>query len=134
MTLTSEFSPTLHRWHCNRLGFTRYYTHAMYTEECNDAVRKSYIKVSRLHHGTSESPIVRVNNEIKWVISLSFYSLTAVFGLLLNLSKPQTSYQPYSWPFGCSFLGGFPTPIWPWKGSNYPSRSYNGPNGSKGPK
>ena len=33
-----------------------------------------------------------------------------------------------------TLCGGPPTFIWPWEGSNYPSRSCNGPNGPKGPK
>ena len=36
--------------------------------------------------------------------------------------------------FGYFVTGGSPTFIWPWEGSNYPSRSCNGPNGPKGPK
>ena len=36
--------------------------------------------------------------------------------------------------FGYFVIGGSPTFIWPWEGSNYPSRSCNGPNGPKGPK
>ena len=36
--------------------------------------------------------------------------------------------------FGYFVTGGSPTSIWPWEGSNYPSRSCNGPNGPKGPK
>ena len=38
------------------------------------------------------------------------------------------------WPFGCFFLGGSPTLIWPREGSNYPSRSCNDFDGPTGPK
>ena len=50
-------------------------SYACYNEEVKDAVGKSYIKVSRFHHGTSESPVIWVNNESKSIIGLSFYSL-----------------------------------------------------------
>ena len=37
-------------------------------------------------------------------------------------------------PFGLLCSRWFAHLIWPWEGSNYPSRSCNGPNGPKGPK
>ena len=36
--------------------------------------------------------------------------------------------------FWLFFLGGLPTLVWPWEGSNYPSWFCNGPNWQKGPK
>ena len=69
-------------------------------KEVNDAVGKSYIKVSRFLHGASESPIIWVNNESKWVMGLSFYSFSdSRLRLIAQLSRTPSSYE-HPWPFG----------------------------------
>ena len=86
-----------------KLSYTRY------GKKFNDAVGKSCITVSRFLHGTSESPIIWVNNESKWVMGYHFTaSLTAVFGFLLNLNKPPISYQ-LSRAIWLLFTDGSPT-------------------------
>ena len=63
MTLNSKFSPTLHRWRCNRFGFTMYHTHAK-TKSLTTLWGKGYIKVSGtgsssrvVHHGCHQCVI-----------------------------------------------------------------------------
>ena len=61
----------------------------------------------------------------------SFLSKNSITGNKI----PETAFLTfYSLGLSAVFLGGSPTLIWPWQGSNYPSRSCNGPNGPKGPK